>query len=195
MLQYLVIFGSVARLGGAWFYIRDTLKGKTKPNRVTWLLWSVPGLLASAVALSHGFHWSALPILSVTLAPLTILASSFFNRNAYWKLHALDYVCGLLGCFTLIFWILSGNPFVTLILAIAIDILAAIPTLIKSWNYPETETSLNYLLAIVNALTGFVAVQTWVFIEYGFITYMVCINALLLLAIYHKRLIKIFARV
>jgi hypothetical protein len=38
MLQYLVILGGLVNLLGGFSYIKDTIKGGTKPNRITWLL-------------------------------------------------------------------------------------------------------------------------------------------------------------
>ena len=34
---------------GGWIYIRDTLRGATSPNRVTWSLWGLEGVLAFGV--------------------------------------------------------------------------------------------------------------------------------------------------
>jgi hypothetical protein len=38
MIQYLVLVGAAVGLLGLIPYIKDTLIGKTKPNRVTWLM-------------------------------------------------------------------------------------------------------------------------------------------------------------
>ncbi len=34
----LVIAGALLNLAGTGYYIRNTLKGETKPNRVSWLM-------------------------------------------------------------------------------------------------------------------------------------------------------------
>ena len=46
---------------GAAVYLRDTLRGTTQPNRVTWLLWAVAPLLAAAVEFNEGVGLRALP--------------------------------------------------------------------------------------------------------------------------------------
>jgi hypothetical protein len=53
-------------------YLRDTLRGTTKPNRVTWLLWAVAPLLAAAVELSEGVGLRALPTFMVGFMPLLV---------------------------------------------------------------------------------------------------------------------------
>ncbi len=50
MLQYLVLLGAAIQMVGVVSYLKDTLKGVTKPNRVTWLLWSIAPLIGSSNA-------------------------------------------------------------------------------------------------------------------------------------------------
>jgi len=44
-----VIVGTAMGLTGSASYIRDTLRGVTHPNRVSWLLWGAAPMLAFAV--------------------------------------------------------------------------------------------------------------------------------------------------
>lgn len=60
--EYLVIIGSLLQLYGASFYIRGTLMGRTKPNRITWILWTASPLIAVAASLSQGATWAVLPV-------------------------------------------------------------------------------------------------------------------------------------
>jgi len=70
MLQYLVFLGAAVNIWGAFFYIRDTLRGETKPNRATWLMWSIAPLIATVAALSQGVGWAVLPVLMAGFGPL-----------------------------------------------------------------------------------------------------------------------------
>lgn len=40
-VHWLVMVSAAVSIGGASAYIRDTLKGTTKPNRVSWFLWAL----------------------------------------------------------------------------------------------------------------------------------------------------------
>ncbi len=171
MLKYLVLVGVVVQLAGVFSYMRDTLRGKTKPNKVTWFMWSIAPLIATAAA-------------------LLVFISSFFNPKAYWKLEKFDYVCGIFSLLALILWGITQEPIVAIIFAMASDGIAAIPTLVKAWSYPDTETSTPYTTGMFNALTGFAAIPVWTFNQYAFPIYLVFINATLLFTIYRKRIFK-----
>jgi hypothetical protein len=190
MLQYLVLAGAVIQLVGIYSYIRDTLRGETKPNRVSWLMWSIAPTIATAAALTDGVHWAVLPVFISGFAPFLVFLASFVNRNAYWKLEPFDYVCGALSALALVFWAWSHDPNVAIGFAILSDASAAVPTLVKSWRFPETETAAPFTLGIINALTSFAAVQVWTFSSWAFPTYLVIVNATIAFAITRHRLFR-----
>jgi len=53
-MKYLVFVGMIFSLSGAGFYIRAMLQGKAKPNKVSWIMWSIVPLIAAFAALSDG---------------------------------------------------------------------------------------------------------------------------------------------
>lgn len=189
-LQYLVILGAIVQLAGVISYIKETLKGNTKPNKVTWLLWTVAPLIATFAALSDGVRWSVLPVFMSGFGPLLVLLASFVNKKSYWKLEKFDYLCGLCSILALVLWEITKEPVIAIIFAIASDAFAAIPTLMKSWKYPETETADVYTTGLFNSLTSFAAIKMWSFAAIAFPVYLVMINSSLILAIYRKRIFK-----
>lgn len=70
MFQYIVLIGAVMQLVGIFVYIRATVRGETKPNRVTWLMWFVVPLIGSVAAFSDGVRWAVLPVFMSGFAPL-----------------------------------------------------------------------------------------------------------------------------
>lgn len=192
MLQYLVFLGAAVNLIGIFSYIKDTLRGTTKPNRVSWLLWALAPLIATAAALVKGVGLAVLPVFMVGFGPLLVLFASYTNRNAYWKLGALDYICGLFSALALILWGITKEPNIAIAFAIASDGLAAVPTLVKSWKYPETESAIAYTTALFNTLTSFAAVKIWDFSAIAFPIYLVIINTSITLAIYRRKILNQF---
>jgi hypothetical protein len=75
-----------------------------------------------------------------------------------------------------------------ILLAIASDAFAALPTLRKAWSNPETESICPYFVGIFSPLTSFVVVSNWAFSEIAFPVYLVVINVLLVLSVYNKKL-------
>ena len=194
MLVYLVFVAAFATLVATYVYIRSMFKGGAKPNRVSWLMWSIAPFIAAAAAISNGVGWAALPVFMSGLSPLLIFTASFVTKKAYWKLASFDYVCGALSGLALILWYLTKDPNVAIAFAIASDGLAAIPTLTKAWNHPETESAWPFIVGVFNALTSFGAATMWAFSEYAFPAYLIAINIMLSLSVYHKKIFSVIAK-
>jgi hypothetical protein len=183
MFQYIVILGGTANLFGAYSYIRDTIKGETQPNRVTWLMWAIAPLIATAAGLSKGVGWAVLPVFMSGFVPLLVFLASWWDKKAYWKLTSFDYICGALSVLALVLWSITDEPMIAIIFAIASDAFAAVPTLVKSWRYPDSETVIAYITGFFNGLSSFAAVKAWSPAEIAYPIYLVTICSLLVLAV------------
>jgi hypothetical protein len=188
MLQYLVIVGAVVALIGASSYITDTVRGTTKPNRVTWLMWAVAPSIAAIAAATEGVTWAVVPVFVSGFGPLLIFLASFVNEQAYWKLTKLDYYCAATSLVALILWAVTKQPSVAIVAAILSDALAGVPTFIKCWKHPDTETGFAYVTALFSSLTIFAAIESWTFVELAFPMFLICANAYLSFAVYRKRI-------
>lgn len=182
-LQYLVFIGVTAQFIGIASYIKETVKGNTKPNRITWLLWSIAPLIATFAALSNGVRLSVLPVFMAGFGPLLVFISSFVNKKSYWKLEKFDYLCGLFSILALVLWAITKEPIVAIIFAILSDGFASVPTLVKSWHHPETETVSPFLAGLFSSITGFFAIVVWNFSSVAFPLYLVIINCILIFVI------------
>ncbi|MDA1337331.1 MAG: hypothetical protein O3C23_00985 [bacterium] len=190
MILYAVFLGAIVQFFGGVAYIKDTLKGQTKPNRVTWFLWMVAPYIGTAAAISDGVTWAILPVFMAGFVPMLVFLASFMNKNAYWKLGMFDYVCGASSVLALVLWALTQQPLVGIIFAIIADGLAALPTLVKTWKFPETETAAVYIASLFSVGTGFLAVQAWATSEYIFSLYLLFINCVIIFTIYRKKIMS-----
>jgi hypothetical protein len=190
VIQYLVLLGALVNLLGCLAYLKETFRGETKPNRVSWLIWFIAPLIATAAALSNGVRWAVVPTFMAGFGPLLVFIASFASKKAYWKLMRIDYICGLFSILALIFWAITKDAVVAIWFSIASDGFAVIPTVTKAWKYPETETGLAYMSGLFSALTSFAAIKVWNFSGYGFAVYLVVANTILILSVYHKKLLR-----
>ena len=92
-----VFLGLALSILGGLSYLIDTLKGKTKPNRVTWFFWAAAPLIAFVAEIQQGVGIQSLLTFIVGFNPLLIFIASFVNKKAYWELRKVDYFCGLLA--------------------------------------------------------------------------------------------------
>jgi len=189
MLQYLVFLASGAYLVGTYVYIKSMLIGNAKPNRVTWLLWAIAPMIGFVAAVSKGTGLAAVPVFMAGFCPLLIFVASFAVRGAHWKLVKLDYACGLLSILALVFWAVTSNADIAILFAILSDALASVPTLIKGWQYPETESAVPYLIGAFGGFTSFLAITAWTFSQYAFPAYLMIDSILLASSIYHRRIL------
>ena len=194
MLEYLVFVAALATLAATLVYVRSMFKGGAKPNRMSWLMWSIAPFIATAAAISNGIGWAVLPVFMSGLSPFLIFSASFVLKKAHWKLTSFDYVCGALSGLALILWYVTEDPNVAIALAIASDGLASIPTLTKAWKHPETEVAWPYLVGVFNASTSFLALTVWAFSAYAFPAYLIVINVLLFFSACKKKLISLLAK-
>lgn len=187
MFHYAVIFGLLANVAGSSAYAWDTLKGKTKPNRVTWFLWALAPFIGTLAAVTQGVTWAALPVFAAGFCPFMIFIASFIGRQGTWKLGRLDWICGGLSLLALALWLLTRNPNVAIIFAILSDAIAALPTYRKCWTNPETETIWAYAGGVVSALSSFLAVKEWTFPETAFPLYLTVLCLSLSLLVLRKK--------
>jgi hypothetical protein len=145
-----VYLAAALSLIGAYGYIRDTLRGDTSPNRVTWSLWGIEGVLAFCVEIQQHVGLASLMTLMLGLVPCAVVAASFRNRNAVWKLGAFDAVCGAVSAGGLVFWAFINEPTVALVSFVVADQMAALPTIRKSWLAPSTESPRLFFLGSTN---------------------------------------------
>ena len=156
-----------------------TLKGTTKPNKVTWFLWSVAPLIAFFAQISKGVGLQALMTFSVGFVPLIIFIVSFVNKNAHWQITKFDISCGLLSLGGLSLWLVTKEGNIAIFFSVVADFFAAIPTIIKSYRAPETENSTAYLMSGLNGLITSLTIKSWTFAYYAFPLYMIFANGLI----------------
>lgn len=157
---HFVILGAVIGSVGMLMYLRDTLRGVTQPNRVTWMLWAAAPLLAFAVEVDQGVGLDSLMTFTVGFGPLLIFLASFRSPGAVWSIGPLDYACGGLSLAGLAVWLVTRHGTAALVASIVADALAALPTLRKSLWRPETETAAAYVTAVINAGITLLTVET-----------------------------------
>jgi hypothetical protein len=123
-----IYLGTAIGVLGTAAYLRDTLRGTTKPNRVTWLLWAFAPLLAAVVEFDEGVGLRALPTFMVGFMPLLVFAASFVNADSVWRIRRFDYACGAISVLGTVVWLVTRNGVLAISAAIAADFMAGLPT-------------------------------------------------------------------
>lgn len=181
-----VFVGAVINLYGTFSYLLSTLKGETKPNKITWFLWALAPLIAFAAQVYQGVGLSSVMTFVVGFGPLLIFTASFVNRKSEWKISSFDLICGGLSLIGIILWSITRTGDIAILFAILADGLAAIPTLIKSYYEPETENYHAFLFAGINGFITLLTIKQWDFAHYAFPLYIFAICFIFVLLIKFK---------
>ncbi len=171
--RHFAILAALITLGGSAGYALDTLRGKTQPNRVSWVLWTLAAMIAFAAELVQHAGLEVLLTFAVGFGPLVVVVASFVDPRAYWKLTRLDIGCGVLSVAALAMWAITGTGDVAIAFSIAADLLAAIPTIRKARKHPESESTNAFVGGALGAAITLLAIQpnSWAFASYGFPLY------------------------
>lgn len=174
-----VIVGFVIGLLGTLKYLIETIQGRVKPNRVTFFLWALAPLIAFFAEIKQGVGIQSLMTFGVGFSPLLIFIASFLNKKAEWKLGWFDFTCGALSLIGLFLWWVTRVGDVAITFSIIADGLAALPTIVKTYSYPETENGWLYLTASISALLTLLTIDIWNFAHYGFPLYILIITVII----------------
>lgn len=185
----LVIISALISFGGAYAYIADTIKGKTKPNRISWSMWALSPLIGTGAAIAaHADLWATSRIFLAGFLPLLVFLASFVDKKSYWQLTVFDFLCGLCSFFAIIAWILFSSTNIAILLAVLGDACASLPTLKKAWTHPHTETAITYVTSFISVVLIIPSIPSWTIENSAFQIYLLLCNSILLFTVYRKRL-------
>lgn len=192
MLPYYISYLTIVLgLLGAISYIREIIIGKTRPNIVSWILWSIAPLVGVYINYKSGIPLSLL--LSTFIAgfsPLLVVIASFIKNNAYWKITKFDILCGAFSVIAMLLWVTTKNSILSLSFAILADLVAGIPTLRKSWTHSDTESHGPYSMGIINQIITFLIIKDFSYLNIALPIYFVLMNGSIILGIYRKKIFR-----
>lgn len=175
------ILGAVIILTGNAAYARDTVRGNTQPNRVSWTMWALAPMIAFAAEVAQGVGLNAVLTLAVGLGPLMVVVASFMDPKAYARVTPFDAGCGVLSLAALGAWAATGRGNVAILLSVLADFLAAIPTIRKAYLHPETEHAAAFLAGVAGAAITLLTIkpEDWGFASVAFPAYILLDSALI----------------
>lgn len=171
------IIGAVIGSLGGFYYLYETIAGKVQPNRITWLLWGIFPLVIFVAQRAQGVQGLSWASFSAGFTPLLIVAASFFNKKAYWKSGPRDYYLMAAAILGLVLWAMTDKPNLAILFSLLADMLAGLPTLIKSYRHPHSESWIAYAISAFGFGISLLSVQTHTFEHTTFVAYVFILNA------------------
>lgn len=140
--EIIAIVAALIAVAGNLPYLWDILRKRVQPHPYTWLVWTIVSGTTFFGGLAKGAGIGALPTGAAEVFTLIIFLFSLqYGFKHIVKTDHYFLAAALLG---FIPWILTKDPTISVIIVVCIDLIAFIPTLRKTWQYPKTETPVLY---------------------------------------------------
>ncbi|HEX7368322.1 MAG TPA: hypothetical protein VF261_01545 [Candidatus Saccharimonadales bacterium] len=181
MKTVFLILAAVVTVGSVLPYVRDILKGSTKPNIVSWITWTLLTGVATAAEISA--HEYVTAVFTGSAVVETGLVVVLGLRRGYVKYTSFDVVCQIAAIAGIILWQIFNSPTIGVVGAVVIDFVGALPTIRHSWQRPGEETWQTYALAGAGGALAIAALHDYNWVSLPYAVYIVLINAALSLII------------
>jgi len=174
MKMILLALAAVITVGGVVPYIRDMLRGTTKPNLVSWITWTLLTGIATAAEISA--HEYVVAVFTGAAALETFSVVVLGLRHGYVKYTQFDVVCQVAAIVGIVLWQLFNSPTIGVVGAVAIDFIGALPTFRHAWITPHEETWQTYALSGFAAVLALGALSTYNWVSLPYPIYLVVVN-------------------
>lgn len=169
-------------------YIYKIVKGNNKPNRSSWLIWSILGFVLLGSYYSVGAR-ETLPLLVVNQIGM-ISVFLFSIKSGQGGTNKFDLICLSGAGVSLFAWWISNNPLYALLLAILTDLIGALPTIKKSIEQKEGEDNITWALFFIGNLINLIASDITSFSDYIYPLYMSLLCLLISFLLLRHKLLK-----
>jgi hypothetical protein len=156
MAEIFAIIVAVMMIAGAPPYLLDILKGKTKPQRASWFIWSLLGIIAFFSQLKLHGAWSLVFVGLDAIGNLLVFGLSFKYGSGGWGIT--DRIALVIALISLTISILLHQPVLALSGVILADMSGAVLTMVKTYKHPASETTITWLFLGTASLIGALSV-------------------------------------
>ncbi|HMS24159.1 MAG TPA: hypothetical protein PKB15_00475 [Acidimicrobiia bacterium] len=169
------VIGLVLNCIGYAPYIRGIFAGTVKPQRITWGIWTILVGIPFINQVHNGGGYSSYFFGSVTVLTTVVFVLSI-TRGVGGR-SGFDVIVLIAAVILFIVWALTRDTRITTIIAVTIDGVAALPTLVKAYKYPQTEVYLQWVLAACGGFFGMLALPRVNYILLIYPVYVITMNS------------------
>lgn len=180
MLEAFAIISAILVLASMPPYIIDIIKGKTKPERASWAIWSGLGIIAFVSSINLSAVWS-LVFIGLDGA-YNLLVFTLSLKNGAWGWTLLDKVAVAIAAIGVILSLILDQPLLALLGVVLADVAGTVLTFIKTFQEPESETTISWFLTGSAAVFSTLAVGKLDFALLLYPAYIAFANYIILVA-------------
>ena len=139
-------------------YLRDILRGTTKPQRATWAIWATLSFVVLASQWASGATWSLALTIGQAVSCAAVFALSL--RRGVGGVTRLELALLGVAALGVVGWLVAGDPVVATCSVVVADLIAVGLMLPKTYRQPGSETLATYAIGVVSTLFALVAVNS-----------------------------------
>lgn len=186
MKDIFLIIASLVTVASVIPYITGILKGKTKPNIVSWITWTLlTGIATVAEIAGHEYRTAIFTGAAVLETGIIVILGLFYG---YVKYTFFDYMCQIGAIVGLFLWWLFDSPTIGVVAAVTIDFIGGLPTVRHSWNQPGEENWPTYVMAGLGGLLAILALNSYNWISLTFPVYVSLMCSVFVFVIIYRRI-------
>jgi hypothetical protein len=158
-------------------YLRDIKHGTTRPNAVSFGIWTMLQAIAFAAQLEAGASWSAVMMGTLVFSTgyITYLSLTGYGYREFGRVEKTSLVIGL-GA--IVAWALTGAPDVAIFFALLADTSAFVPTVKKAYCDPESEHAGAWGIVAIGVLCSALSTEKYDFANLAYPLYLTVADTL-----------------
>ena len=150
MHDILLILSATIELAASFIYCRSIIRGQTKPHRITRLVLMFILVLGFTGIVSAKGNFGAV-LYSGIAAVFGVACFGLSIRRGMGGSDTFDWICFVIAMAGVAGWQITGNAVLGVWLAALADSVAYLPTYVKTWKHPSTESQWLYSLSFLGA--------------------------------------------
>ena len=157
--EFIAIIAALIAIAGNLPYLIDIVKKRVEPHPYTWLVWTIVSGITFFGQIAKGAGVGAIPTGAAEI--FTIIIFLFSLQYGFKNIKKIDTYFLIFALLGLIPWILTKDPTISVIIVVAIDLIAFVPTLRKTWSLPRSETPVLYAANVARHVLTLFSLQAY----------------------------------
>lgn len=164
------------------FYNLSILRGITKPNRATWWILTLVGMIIVVSYYAEGARRTMWVPVTYIIGPFIVALLAIPYGVGGWTIF--DRACLSGAGLSLVIWFLTGSVLIVLLMNLLMDFFGIMPTILKSYLRPKEEDVTAWVLSTIASVFNLLAVERWEFAIAVYPVYMLIGNGIITLLLF-----------
>ena len=159
--SFFSILSGIVFLYAFYPYWKAILRGETKPQKVTWLIWAISdGVILAGMLANDTIN--GLLVGAVISATITFILALKFGKSGW---NRQDKVCLTLSILAILLWVFSGESNVGIALSLLVIVIGMWPTWVSTLENPAHESKKGWAIFLISSFLAMVAITNRTFAD------------------------------